>query len=65
MAEAAGVSLGAVQHIDYTWNEVRFTSEVNYSAPEISDDIPTVPDIEPNSISASEEVRVRWEILQH
>ena len=64
MAEAAGVSLGAVLSIDYTWNEVHFTSEVAYSAPEGNDSMSAMPDIDPNSISASEEVRVRWELVQ-
>jgi uncharacterized protein len=64
MAEAAGASLGAVLHIDYTWNEVHFTSEVTYSAPEMSEGHSAMPDIEPNSISGSEEVRVQWELVQ-
>ena len=64
MAEAAGASLGAVRRIDYTWNEVRFTSERTYSAPEMSEGHSAMPDIELNSISGSEEVRVQWELVQ-
>ena len=65
MAEAAGASLGAVLRIDYTWNEVHFTSEVTYSdPPPMSEGHSAMPDIEPNSISGSEEVRVQWELVQ-
>lgn len=37
-AEAAGAFIGAVQRIDYTWNEAHSTSERTYSTPEMSED---------------------------
>ena len=64
MAAAAGVSLGRVQRIDYSWKEVRFSSETVYSMPDETSTMQAMPDLEPDSIECSENVTVQWEIVQ-
>ena len=62
MVDAAGVSLGRLERIDYSWQEVRFSGEVTYSMPKERDGGGAMPDIQPNSITCSENVTVQWQV---
>lgn len=66
LSEAAGVTLGDIQTIDYSWGEVLFesypmakcVSEYKMSMPDESYEI----DIDPDDIDVSDTVTVIWEI---
>lgn len=62
LAKASGVALGALQSIDYDWDEVLFSSvkfRMSDSAPVAGAPI----DVEPRDISVSETVTFVWEML--
>jgi len=66
---AAGVSLGEIHFIDYSWAEVEFvTTPVNDIRPMRCESVgfaksaPISPDIEPNDIEVTDTVTVVWEI---
>lgn len=62
LAEAAGISLGEIINIDYSWAEVRFESrmEVCSSSKEAPD---YFMDINPDDVGHSDSVTVYWEIV--
>jgi uncharacterized protein YggE len=64
LAKAAGVKLGAITHIDYSWGELRLYSDTDMS---ICDGEAAAPkamaiNIEPDDIDASDNVTVIWTI---
>lgn len=63
MAEAAGVKLGRIISIDYSWGEVRFRREM---ATELCcasmENREARPDFEPEDIEKTDDVEVVWEI---
>ena len=65
LAKAAGVRLGNLISIDYSWGELHLYSQTNYDAMEdkclIMSDIST-PEIEPDDIDVSDTVSFAWEI---
>lgn len=63
LAAAAGLSLGAIQRIDYSWGELRLYSDTKMIEPLCcaSDAAPAM-DIEPEDISVNDTVTVVWAI---
>ena len=68
LAGAAGVSLGEIHFIDYSWSEVEFVAtpmndmRLMKCAIPGAQAAPVAPDIEPNNIEVSDTVTVEWEI---
>ena len=67
LTEAAGVKLGDIVSIDYSWGEIEFVSESvtrNLAMPIMCDDSEGCYDIdiEPDDIDVSDTVTVVWEI---
>ena len=63
LAKAAGIQLGAIQRIDYSWGELRLLSETEYcDASSILVGGGMDVDIEPEDIHANDSVAVVWEI---
>ena len=66
LARAAGVKLGAIQRIDYSWSELRLLSETDLrlsdSAVAFSSAAPMSMDIEPEDIKVSDTATVVWAI---
>ncbi|MCK4539407.1 MAG: SIMPL domain-containing protein, partial [Candidatus Krumholzibacteria bacterium] len=64
MVDAAGVKLGKILNINYSWSEVHFhremVSELRCSA---MVDFAAQPDFEPEDIEKSDNVEVVWEII--
>lgn len=66
LADAAGVQLGSILQIDYSWNEVRLYSSTQY---EIYDSSPirmeaeAEPHIVPEDIKISDSVTFVWEVI--
>ncbi len=66
LAKAAGVTLGAIQSIDYSWTRVDFEVDVTDRSPKlmacesVSDGYAV--DIEPDEVDASDTVTVVWKI---
>ena len=60
LTEAAGVSLGELLKIDYSWGEVRFRSSTTFDCCEYESD--NVFDIVPDDISVSDSVTVIWSL---
>jgi uncharacterized protein len=63
LAEAAGVKLGELQHIDYSWSELHFEHKMyvcESSAP-LERPAPAY-DIEPDDVNVSDSVTVIWAI---
>ncbi len=64
MTEAAGVKLGKILDINYSWSEVHFhrtyASEMHTDAMMVSE---ATPDFEPEDIEKSDNVEVVWEIV--
>ena len=64
LAEAAGVNLGELLQIDYSWSEVRFESRMELSSEmALCESAPTF-DITPEDVDVSDSVTVIWEILK-
>ncbi len=63
LADAAGVKLGELQHIDYSWSELRFEHrmQVCESAYSSQESAPAY-DIEPEDVNISDSVTVIWAI---
>lgn len=63
LAAAAGLSLGAIQRIDYSWGELRLYSDTKMIEPLCcaSDAAPAI-DIEPEDIKVNDTVTVVWTI---
>ncbi len=63
LAAAAGLSLGAIQRIDYSWGELRFYSDTKMIEPLYyeSKAAPAM-DIEPEDIKVNDTVTVVWSI---
>ncbi len=66
LADAAGVKLGDIQNIDYSWGEIRFESEplpmMGPAGVPMDEPADFNMDIEPDDIQASDTVTVEWEI---
>ena len=64
LAKAAGVSLGAIKSIDYSWGELHLYSETNLDVCMTGAAAPKAlnMEIEPNDIDASDSVTVIWTI---
>lgn len=69
LAEAARVKLGSIEHIDYSWGEMKLVSSVveNFiDCMKLSDDVYEEDyfdmDIEPEDINVSDTVTIVWEI---
>jgi len=64
MSKAAGVKLGAVLLIDYSWGELRLLSETRYALAEEAAEICSTAavEIEPEDIHETETVTVVWAI---
>ncbi len=63
MTEAAGVGLGKILSINYSWSEVRFRSERFDEIECYATMAPkAMPDFEPDDIENSDSVEVVWEI---
>jgi len=63
IAEAAGVTLGAIVSIDYGWSEVRFYDDTDYAPQGCCVAEEPAPYIEPNDINQTDIVTVVYEIL--
>jgi uncharacterized protein YggE len=63
IAEAAGVTLGAIVSIDYGWSEVRFYDDTEYAPKCCEGAQPSPPFIEPDNINQTDTVTVVYEIL--
>jgi uncharacterized protein YggE len=66
LSSAAGLKLGEIQSMDYSWGEIRFETEpVNRSMAMLAEaDCGSYdPDIEPDDIEAQDTVTVIWEIV--
>ncbi len=61
LAEAAGVELGEVLQIDYSWSEMRFRSEFELRPMKAAMAAPA-PDFEPTDVGISESVTLVWAI---
>ena len=63
MTEAAGVALGKILSINYSWSEVRFRSERFDEIECYATMAPkAMPDFEPDDIENADSVEVVWEI---
>lgn len=63
MTEAAGVGLGKILSINYSWSEVRFRSGMLHDIECFATMAPqAMPDFEPDDIEKSDSVEVVWEI---
>ena len=60
LAKAAGVKLGAIQRIDYSWSENHLYSQTNYQFKDVG--APMGMDIEPEDINVSDTATVVWSI---
>jgi hypothetical protein len=64
LAKAAGVNLGVITHIEYSWGDLRLYSETDMKVCECEAAAPKdlAMDIEPDDIDASDNVTVVWTI---
>jgi uncharacterized protein YggE len=65
LARAAGVKLGAIAHINYSWGELRLYSETDMKYGRALKDCAAAPmamDIEPDDINVSDDVTIIWTI---
>ena len=63
LAKAAGVHLGAIQNINYSWGELQLYSRAEYRVCEKTFSFDAAQmDIEPDDINASDSVTVIWNI---
>lgn len=61
LAEAAGVMVGELVHIDYSWSEIRFQSSLKYEM--VTESMPSPGyDFTPQDVNVSESVTVIWAI---
>jgi uncharacterized protein YggE len=61
LAEAAGVMVGKLVHIDYSWSEIRFQSSLKYEM--VTESMPSPGyDFTPQDVNISESVTVVWAI---
>ncbi len=68
LSTAAGVKLGEIQNVDYSWGEINFEIQamrrVSPAGPMMADEGCSYDmDIEPDDIDAEDTVTVIWEIL--
>ncbi|MBN2070160.1 MAG: SIMPL domain-containing protein [Candidatus Krumholzibacteriota bacterium] len=64
MTKAAGVKLGKILRINYSWSEVHFHSRMTENlCCEAMVDIEAQPDFEPEDIEKTDNVEVVWEIV--
>jgi uncharacterized protein YggE len=62
LAKSAGVKLGAIKQIDYSWGELRLYSETDMMVCEAAAPKAMGIEIEPEDINASDNVTIVWEI---
>jgi uncharacterized protein YggE len=64
LAKAAGVTLGAIQRIEYNWSELHMFSQTDYEqgASVLYAAAPMAMDIEPEDINVSDTATVIWAI---
>ncbi len=62
LAEAAGVTLGDLFQIDYSWAEVRFESRMQVCEAPMLSESPAAYDIEPEDVDISDSVTAIWAI---
>lgn len=60
LAEAAGVNLGEIMQIDYSWSEIRFESSLRVDS--ICESSSASYDFTPEDVDVSESVNVVWSI---
>ncbi len=61
LAEAAGVMVGNLVHIDYSWSEIRFHSSLEYDT--VTESMPSPSyDFTPQDVNVSESVTAVWAI---
>ena len=64
LAKSAGVKLGAIQNIDYSWGDLHLVSPTAYKADENRVALKcTAMDIQPDKIDVTDAVTLVWEIL--
>jgi uncharacterized protein YggE len=62
ITQAAGVKLGAIQRMDYSWGELRLYSDTDMMVGEASATKAMALEIEPDDIDASDNMTVVWAI---
>ncbi len=62
LAKAAGLSLGAIQTVDYSWGEINLEVSPIEKSMMCPDAAPSEMDIEPNDLEMADTVTVVWEI---
>jgi uncharacterized protein YggE len=60
LAQAAGVKLGPIKQIDYSWAELRFSSETDFVVGSANAPRGLGMEIEPDEIKASDNVTIVW-----
>ena len=60
LAKSAGVTLGSIQRIDYSWSDLHLYSQTDYSLCEAA--APMAMEIEPEDIDVSDTATVVWAI---
>jgi uncharacterized protein YggE len=60
IAEAADQTLGSIVSIDYSWSEIRITSDSARFAPPLA--CASAPDLEPADFESEDTVQLAWEI---
>ncbi len=64
LADAAGVKLGVLQHIDYSWSELRFEHRMDVCESDYSMEASAPAyDIEPEDVDISDSVTAIWAII--
>ena len=62
LAKAAGVQLGSIQSIDYSWGELRLLSKTRYNDMMLCEASAAPMEIEPDDIDVSDTVTIVWAI---
>lgn len=64
LASAMGIKLGDVQHIDYSWGELRLSSDTRFNDPAVmAAESNSEMQIEPEDVEANDTVTVTWNIV--
>ena len=66
LTQAAGIRLGAIQTMEYTWDEIEFVSSTDVSISDTVEETITASarfNVEPENVEASDSVTVIWSIV--